>query len=307
MRKVKKMQKLCDDPDVHSKEKKLNKTDLMTKGYTRLKHFHCTERSELQPAKQAGLANLVLQYYKDEPDHFQKIFGRFKMGEDGQYHNVPDPKRLQISLKKVRDRVGEGEHAELFTRVDELLLRCEKIANKFAGKGELGKGEVYAVDRDSVNFLVSLADGKNQELHTDYTASQAYDLKQAQGEQRDQKDQKDQKDLVPLFVVCPLKDNAKLRIGNLLGELKVGRDGEEPKGFYFKHGKEVAVEEIEISWNDLLVMHGYAPHGGCGYEEQNVRLHFYLMPKKYMDAFGNVDKTTGLLLESPYKTNDLLF
>lgn len=157
-------------------------------------------------------------------------------------------------------------------------------------------GEEYVVDQSSVQFLLSLAGGENQELHTDYTALQAYAMQKIGG-------------LVPLFVVCPLWDTAKLRIGNILGEVREGVAGEAPNGFHFRQDEQPVVEEVEIKWNDLLVMHGYAPHGGSKYKKQNVRLHFYLMPRKCLEALGEgvVVKSIGLLSESIFSKHQLLY
>lgn len=103
---------------------------------------------------------------------------------------------------------------------------------------------------------------------------------------------------------------AQLRIAE--GEPGKVIQGNRPaKAFTFSLHSEHTVRAVPIRRTDILIMHGYAAHGGCAYEETNVRMHFYVLPKHALDATkahgteNHICKNTGTLFESKFE-KDLL-
>jgi hypothetical protein len=270
-------------PAVRRKNHRVSKQNLTNLGYDTVNEVHSTRRAALPPALAKRLKGLVINAHQTHSQLFVQLFESFRKTNDGDrpYEPVADPHRVQISLDSLKVLFGQ-EEAGLFSSVDRFI---EQVLGWMAEHHS-----DYVVDPKSVQFLLSLPGGKNQVLHTDYTVENAAAFeKVAPG-------------APPLFVISPLVDDVQLRIAKGPPGKVVASNRGEVNAFHFPVNSEHTVEVCNVPHTDVLVMHGYAAHGGCGYSSPNVRLHFYILPKKGLDAIGKgtICKNTGTLFESKF-------
>jgi hypothetical protein len=245
-------------------------------------------KSHLLNDEQAGiLTELVQEAHQKNANLFVHIFRQFEKTESGNHAYAPlaDSYRQQISLKNLL-QFCNGENQKLFDSIQSLVEKIESWCRKHNAE--------YTVDPDSIQFLLSFPGGQSQMLHTDYTVDNAIQFQNI-GIQHP-----------PLFVICPLSGDAQLRIA----EGKPGKVVESERGansFYWNPESEHNVHSIRVPHTDALIMHGYAAHGGCAYKEINVRMHFYILQKKALDATkahgsdNHICKNTGTLFESKFE------
>jgi hypothetical protein len=272
-------------PEKEARDVRLEKKSLKQDGYFVLRQYNNSQKQPLDAGTCSQLSELVLDAYGKHGDTFQELFQRFEVQDDGIYATIADLKRVQIPLNTLKELYTTPEHLGLFEKIQLFTEKCVALVASSNRNAE------YVVPEDSIQFLLSLENGEPQCLHTDYTVETASEM------------EKSCPGSPPLFFLCPLSPSGcKLTVAKgAIGKIMDCTRGNN-LGFFFSSAVQYDLKDISLKFLDVMVGHGYLPHAGCAYEQINLRLHFYMYPKKCYEHIvaAKLPQMTGTLFETQF-------